>query len=60
MNLHIGENQTVSQAEIIAIVPLIAEDTDQSAIFVADGSVILSPISARTLQKRGNVLTGNG
>jgi len=52
MNLHIGENRTVLQTEIVAIVPAIAGDTEQSLIFLADGTAVLSSVSAHTLQKR--------
>jgi hypothetical protein len=54
MNLHIGENQTVLQAEMIAILPLFVDGKEQSSIFLADGTVVLSLLSACTLQKRIN------
>lgn len=52
MNLHIGENQTVLQTEIIAIVPITVNGKEQSSIIMTDGTIVSSPLSARTLQRR--------
>jgi len=52
MMLAIGKGKTIKQSEIIAIVPSLAHKKEQSSIFAEDGTVVLSPVSARTLHKR--------
>lgn len=53
MMLHIGDNKTIPQADIVVILPVPKGGKDgKTSILLADGRVIYSPISSMTLKMR--------
>lgn len=50
--LHIGDNQTVPQEDIVIILPDASEDGRKSKIVLADGRVVYSLIVSTTLKRR--------